>query len=483
MRIKILLTIICIGVTLHGFSQSGCLDPNPQSITTICGTTVDICLDNYVLEPGQQMIVMDVFLNDLELFDPCASEIITDPKKGKVFRVEDFPRTVDGVYYEKPDGFDDCLHVYIAATANGTLNDEYDYQIIINEECPTIPDYCQSGSEANGKIWTIYSKYVGPNVDSLEVYNKKGQSSTIFATYNTALSNGDYFFIDGTELPNNQTEWVYKFFLSNNGGTKDVQIHTSCSEFIFGVTYPSLNDPMIIPMSGCVSPSNGGQTPGPSEPCNLTPPNLSNTRDFIDTREEVIYSTQSSDITTVTILRETILPLRLSEFSVFDQDEANVVQWTVESAKDEFEMILEKSNDGVYFNPIKAFANITLQTYTFYDKDISHKDHYYRIKSVSLNGDVSYSDIKYIEREVNSTIRMYPNPTNGVLEISLISNDIDNISQINLYDMAGRRVHTNNMNAIFKRLDLKSLGFSSGVYIMEAQSDNGLRKIERIIIQ
>jgi hypothetical protein len=475
---------------------SNCPDENKITIISECGTVLDLCLDNYVLEPGQQMIVMDVFSNDIELFDACASKIITNigPDVGTVVRIRDFPDNgleLYGTTFDKPTEYDECLHVYIAATPDGVIFDQYEYETKVSDNCINYPDYCESGA-AVGKIWTIYARYIGAkDVKKVEVYENKGQTSTIFTTYNKNLSTGDYFFIDGTSLPNNQTEWGYKFYFADNSA-EVVDVHTSCSAPIFGLPHPAINNgsnwvtdpnrtPLLLPISGCISPGNGGQTPGPSEACSTVAPNEDFGRQGIKTREEV--STQSSDITTVTIIRNTILPLRLSEFSVYSKPGANVIQWTIESAKDEFEMILEKSNDGVNFYPKKSFVNIALETYTFYDNDIAKKDHYYRIKSISVNGINTYSTVKYIEREVESTITIHPNPTKGLLELSIYSNQLDIISSINIFDMAGRRLYHQNIGQTSKQLDLKSLGLTSGIYILEASSENGLSKIDRIIIQ
>jgi hypothetical protein len=100
-----------------------------------------------------------------------------------------------------------------------------------------------------------------------------------------------------------------------------------------------------------------------------------------------------------------------------------------------------------------------------------------------VNGYITYSTVKYIEREVESTITIHPNPTKGFLELSIYSNQLDRISNINIFDMAGRQLYSQNIGQTSKQLDLKSMGLTSGIYILEASSENGLSKIDRIIIQ
>ncbi len=83
------------------------------------------------------------------------------------------------------------------------------------------------------------------------------------------------------------------------------------------------------------------------------------------------------------------------------------------------------------------------------------------------------------ESELPEEIKVFPNPSNGIMEISSASNL--NISEAKVYNILGQQVYrtvseTNNL----EQLDISSL--DSGVYLIEIITENG-STIKRIIKQ
>ena len=76
----------------------------------------------------------------------------------------------------------------------------------------------------------------------------------------------------------------------------------------------------------------------------------------------------------------------------------------------------------------------------------------------------------YSEQIDQSTIRVYPNPTKGILKVEITRISEDNPIHIQLYDMSGR-ILVNKPNAsVFTELNISDQ--PDGVYILKVFSDN-----------
>ena len=78
--------------------------------------------------------------------------------------------------------------------------------------------------------------------------------------------------------------------------------------------------------------------------------------------------------------------------------------------------------------------------------------------------------------EINSGLKIYPNPTTSVLNISSISN----INQITISNVIGQRVlNINNINSKTFSVDVENL--TNGVYIINIENNNGSGSISKFI--
>jgi hypothetical protein len=80
-------------------------------------------------------------------------------------------------------------------------------------------------------------------------------------------------------------------------------------------------------------------------------------------------------------------------------------------------------------------------------------------------------------------IKVYPNPTNGMLNIEL-NGFTDNDGTANLYNMQGQQIFTEKLNNIagntVKQINLSDL--AKGIYMLRIQTASGSR-IEKIVVQ
>ncbi|RZJ67843.1 MAG: T9SS type A sorting domain-containing protein [Flavobacterium sp.] len=75
-----------------------------------------------------------------------------------------------------------------------------------------------------------------------------------------------------------------------------------------------------------------------------------------------------------------------------------------------------------------------------------------------------------------STVQLFPNPTNGFVNVSASSE----ISAINIFDISGRLVKTLAANSSEIQIDLN--GFTSGIYLLDIKSING-SSIQKVVKQ
>jgi hypothetical protein len=124
-----------------------------------------------------------------------------------------------------------------------------------------------------------------------------------------------------------------------------------------------------------------------------------------------------------------ILPLPIVNFSGTLEKNIAQLQWKVENEEEVKNYVLERSKDGISFNPIDQFLPKYMPSSSYYyDDDINSFNSdivYYRIQEVSKNGQRSYSKIisfKKIKKE-SITIKVYPNPVISSFTINVSSTE------------------------------------------------------------
>ena len=82
-----------------------------------------------------------------------------------------------------------------------------------------------------------------------------------------------------------------------------------------------------------------------------------------------------------------------------------------------------------------------------------------------------------IQEKAIETIHIFPNPTNGVFNISIPENI--NIKSISIYSIDGKLIDKNNYSFVRKHLDIS--GLEAGSYIINIETENN--SFNKIIIK
>ncbi len=470
-----IITFVMVVPAICLSQASQCEDPEFNDIVIDipdCSISFDLCLDRYVLEKSDS-IVLNIYANDdFGIYDPCASKLLSMPgypSYGTVGRIGD----PDCRVYYKPD-----------ALAPSAYRDTFFYALIINDICPSYPDYCDE-TNGLGKIWTIWAQYTGlKSVASITAVSKNNNVPVTFE--GDSLLPGGYFFADGSNLPNNNSDWTYTFNYTD-GSSDKVCVHTSCSEEIFGIPQNPVSGncnvipdsaPIMTPISGCVT------SPGNQFTCVTEPPFLR--RENISSREEV--TTQWIDTTMVIVeIQNTILPLELGDFEVTNRRSNNHVQWEVLSVENEDYMVLQKSYDGVEFFNVMKYDKINTGYYTYSDNNTHRRLNYYRLAIFDFEDNVTYSHIILSRRTGDSPeVNIYPNPAIDRIIIQLEGFNKtfeEHIRNIKIFDIAGRIVShmipSNNELAI----NLMDKNLHSGIYLIQVELSDGTVSQEKLMIR
>lgn len=172
------------------------------------------------------------------------------------------------------------------------------------------------------------------------------------------------------------------------------------------------------------------------------------------------------------------LPVELLSFSGKVASKFNELYWKTASEINAEYFELERSEDGVGFEPIarvdaKGFANIE----TAYQFDDLHpkKIAYYRLRMVDLDETYAYSPIIILKREEaeSKIFNLFPNPTSRMIQV-LANTSEDADIQLSLSDNLGRVMKTmvvrsNARGEVNHSIDVSE--FPAGVYYLRLMDD------------
>lgn len=128
----------------------------------------------------------------------------------------------------------------------------------------------------------------------------------------------------------------------------------------------------------------------------------------------------------VIIRQDPLLGLHLLNFAGTKTEKGSQIVWKTENEENYTNFTVERSTDnGKTFDVLGGFASSAEGTYSFLDKNPPVAANQYRLKLVDLDGSVTYSKVVTLmysnlsNNIANNVIGIYPNPTKGVINISI----------------------------------------------------------------
>ena len=119
------------------------------------------------------------------------------------------------------------------------------------------------------------------------------------------------------------------------------------------------------------------------------------------------------------------LPVTYLSFSAKAEAETNLLEWKTAREENNAGFEIERAADGSTFEKI-GFVPAGMETNAYYFRDIRPlQSNYYRIKQVDVNGNFSYSKSLFVSgTSQTALIRVFPNPTDGAVTISLAGESV-----------------------------------------------------------
>lgn len=169
------------------------------------------------------------------------------------------------------------------------------------------------------------------------------------------------------------------------------------------------------------------------------------------------------------------LPIDLVSFSADCKNQKAHLSWTTAKEVNNDFFTIERSNDAKLWEEIGKVDgsgnSSSILNYSFIDDKPSLNSSFYRIKQVDFDGKFNHSNtinLKDCKNKI-SDIEVFPNPTNGTLNISY-NDATDKFISISIYNSLGELIYysTNQESTI----DL--IGEKNGIYILHINMASGL---------
>lgn len=173
------------------------------------------------------------------------------------------------------------------------------------------------------------------------------------------------------------------------------------------------------------------------------------------------------------------LPVRLVEFNAKCDKGIARLNWSTASEENNEKFIIERSMDCNKFELLGEIAghgtSKELINYSYEDLSPYKGTSYYRLKQVDYDGQYDYSKIIVNKCRGKVDIKIYPNPTDGVVQVAgLISGD-----RINLLAPLGQLVYSEVVKESSSHLSLGHL--ANGIYKITIENENLIHTTQVVI--
>lgn len=158
------------------------------------------------------------------------------------------------------------------------------------------------------------------------------------------------------------------------------------------------------------------------------------------------------------------LPVKFVDVSVKATDNGNLLQWTTAQEINVAVYQVEKLNAAGDFEVLADVKARRANAYSYLDEELLGA--VYRVKAVDLNGEVTYSEIVSIDRDIQSSVNVYPNPVNNWLKVENAGSQMIG-QKIKITNHVGKTIE---VEVTPEGIDTKDL--PSGVYYIQLVQGN-----------
>ncbi len=182
------------------------------------------------------------------------------------------------------------------------------------------------------------------------------------------------------------------------------------------------------------------------------------------------------------------LPVELTYFDATKVGTTSLLSWETASEENNDRFEIERSANNVDWEKIGEVAGAgnsqQLLDYTWIDEKPIMGTNYYRLKQVDYNGEFSYSEIRTIDFIGISKVTAYPNPTRGMVKVSL-EGDISGDLEVVLTDVFGKEHYTATIlktDYLQQGLQLDLGAFRHGYYFLKVSAGKQV-SVVKVLVQ
>ena len=172
----------------------------------------------------------------------------------------------------------------------------------------------------------------------------------------------------------------------------------------------------------------------------------------------------------------TVLPLEMTGFMGEQTKDGNALSWTTLSEEATIKFVIERSENADDFTAIGEVAAKGARNsgadYNFLDAKAGTGIHYYRLKAVDVDGNVSYSEMIALGSKGNiSNFNVYPNPAANEIHFAYQLLQANTQATLKVYSMTGALMHAETLQATETNYTLDTHEFKNGLYYYEISAN------------
>jgi len=184
------------------------------------------------------------------------------------------------------------------------------------------------------------------------------------------------------------------------------------------------------------------------------------------------------------------LPVKWNYFHVKTVQELPLLTWSAEyEAGMQFE--IERSYDNSNYQSIARLSANSAGSYSYTDAQANMSNEYisYRIKGISTNGSVKYSEVRLIRNNVATAaaiaVNVFPNPTHDVAFVSYAAQKNEAVT-VSIRSAHGQQLVSRSFTASqgankFAIHEVKTL--TPGMYYVQVVNENGVAGTQKLIVK
>ena len=184
------------------------------------------------------------------------------------------------------------------------------------------------------------------------------------------------------------------------------------------------------------------------------------------------------------------LPATVTNFSGRKMSTSDMLEWTTASEQNNAYFNLQHGTDGINFTTIAKVASQAINgnsssilNYSFENTKPQLGHNYYRLQQVDIDNHSTMNAkvVDIIWGTNGSTVSIYPNPTQDVLNIDLYTSKVQNTT-VKVLDMSGRIVKQiqGRSEAGMNKLSISLGEIASGVYTVQVFENDNLTHVSKV---